>query len=451
MAKSPGRVSQQYSSGRSVTGGSSSLSPGEVILTPSSTLLDYNASGNDGPESVQEDGDDDDHCSNDIPSADDSISPSTTNTTDGDFVLLSPSYSGGPCGNSSVVRPATFMNNRAPPSTTGSGVSAHPSRASSVAPSSSAASFSGVQWGTFTSTTNGWMDNTNPSYADSFGIPGSYGYDESISATVHPFSDDLLSDIGTFESDAVAGFSATMPFRGMDDGSQMFAQGPYQIGSPFAQPYAHNHRQLQGQANTFPQQRPPQLLTHQQIRSRNGPATTSGFQPRLSIPSTSSLMVRNQTDLRTAPSDMEQARMTSSQMQTIQAMPRRSVPTVATPRAAPYAQRVSRPTPPVSVAQQMRQESIATVAHPSVTAGPSTRALPTLAKASPAVLPSNAPSRASLVDRRRGGRKKHTHLADDARKKSHKMRKVTACWRCALQRDPVSYDASSGNHNCTNY
>ena len=37
-----------------------------------------------------------------------------------------------------------------------------------------------------------------------------------------------------------------------------------------------------------------------------------------------------------------------------------------------------------------------------------------------------------------GGRKKNTHLNQDARERSSKMRKKGACWRCKLQRDPVS-------------
>lgn len=38
----------------------------------------------------------------------------------------------------------------------------------------------------------------------------------------------------------------------------------------------------------------------------------------------------------------------------------------------------------------------------------------------------------------RGGRKKHSHLNEQARKRSSAMRKMGACWRCKLQRDPVS-------------
>ena len=81
-------------------------------------------------------------------------------------------------------------------------------------------------------------------------------------------------------------------------------------------------------------------------------------------------------------------------------------------------------------AQQPRQQL------GNVIAGPSSRPL------HPATVPSNAPSRSSLAEKgRRGGRQKHSHLPEQARQKSHKMRKVAACWRCAMQRDPVSYGA----------
>lgn len=42
----------------------------------------------------------------------------------------------------------------------------------------------------------------------------------------------------------------------------------------------------------------------------------------------------------------------------------------------------------------------------------------------------------------RGGRRLHSHLTEQARKRSSRMRKKGACWRCRLQRDPVSYPHS---------
>lgn len=45
---------------------------------------------------------------------------------------------------------------------------------------------------------------------------------------------------------------------------------------------------------------------------------------------------------------------------------------------------------------------------------------------------------AQSIKQRRGGRERHSHLNPDARDRSSKMRKKGACWRCKLQRDPVS-------------
>jgi hypothetical protein len=60
-----------------------------------------------------------------------------------------------------------------------------------------------------------------------------------------------------------------------------------------------------------------------------------------------------------------------------------------------------------------------------------------LQAARPRPLPSNAPRASAAEQGRKGGRQKGRHLADEAKVKSSKMRKVVACWRCALQRDPV--------------
>lgn len=45
---------------------------------------------------------------------------------------------------------------------------------------------------------------------------------------------------------------------------------------------------------------------------------------------------------------------------------------------------------------------------------------------------------------RKGGRTKDSHLSETSRAKINTMRKVGACWRCAMQRDPVSINLSTG-------
>jgi hypothetical protein len=62
-----------------------------------------------------------------------------------------------------------------------------------------------------------------------------------------------------------------------------------------------------------------------------------------------------------------------------------------------------------------------------------------LAVAHPEEIPVTARLRVIQDDKpKQGGRKKNTHLSQEARDRSSKMRKKGACWRCKLQRDPVS-------------
>jgi hypothetical protein len=49
-----------------------------------------------------------------------------------------------------------------------------------------------------------------------------------------------------------------------------------------------------------------------------------------------------------------------------------------------------------------------------------------------------APRTTQGTRQKRGGRERNSHLNPDARDRSSKMRKKGACWRCKLQRDPVS-------------
>lgn len=54
-------------------------------------------------------------------------------------------------------------------------------------------------------------------------------------------------------------------------------------------------------------------------------------------------------------------------------------------------------------------------------------------------LPNCVPLRESPDNKqRKGGRRPNSHLTEQARKRSSVMRKKGACWRCRLQRDPVS-------------
>ena len=72
----------------------------------------------------------------------------------------------------------------------------------------------------------------------------------------------------------------------------------------------------------------------------------------------------------------------------------------------------------------------------SSTARPRRTSLQPIVKAEPGLSPESSILHSSRTGRR-GGRQKYSHLPEQARQKSHKMRKVAACWRCAMQRDSV--------------
>ena len=62
------------------------------------------------------------------------------------------------------------------------------------------------------------------------------------------------------------------------------------------------------------------------------------------------------------------------------------------------------------------------------------------------------PLRSSHLDvYRRGGRRKNSHLPEQARTKTNDIRKMGACWACALQRDPVSRPSLAHRLVCEHY
>jgi hypothetical protein len=81
--------------------------------------------------------------------------------------------------------------------------------------------------------------------------------------------------------------------------------------------------------------------------------------------------------------------------------------------------------------------------HPAITAEQKQPTSPRqkhreIAVANPENIPLTARPRNLQEKSKQGGRKKNSHLNQDARDRSSKMRKLGACWRCKMQRDPVS-------------
>ena len=378
--------------------GGSSLSPGErLILTPTSTNFDPYSNEDDEPSS--------------------GISPTST---DGDFVYVH-RFNSHQAGIA-----AARMSNRPPPSSGGSGAS----RASSIAPpaSSNATSFAG-QWGPMTTaTTDGWMAHDgagNHTHAGSFGsLTAGYGFGNNTFAPPQIDDDDLLSDLSTFDNATNSTVNANLPFRLMDGHNA--GQNYYRIGSPYAHQYLQaQQRQHYHHGNVFQaQQHPATYPPAQQHPMQTAPG--AHFTVPSNVPSTSIASLQQQSGAYTIPSNIKQEHMLPSQ---------RQLDTTQTPFARQPARRqAQRPLPAAAIKQEPRHSAMNMAA-----ASSSNRPLPAIAKRDPANAPSEA-QRLTQADKNRaaGGRARHSHLGESARQKSHKMRKVTACWRCALQRDPVS-------------
>ena len=405
--------------------GGSSRSPGtsSQILTPASTFLDCNASISDSnfPE-----GDD----------TEDNLSP----TSDSDYVHVSHVHL-HPRANRYGPQTSHMSDNRhVPSSSQGSGASdaQHPSRASSVAASS--VDFSGGgQWGNVYAAGGPFMDyqhtHHGAGHTNTFHVPSSYTQVENaFTSAGQTYSDVALSAFTSMDTSMdTQMFNAPLPYRPGHD-QHMLAPNIYGSSS-FPSGY---HQQVRGygpsDAYAQRQQQHFQMLAQQPgIRD----ATAVSFPPHLSIPSTDSLLVQPQSNPLTAPPKMEQFRSSPSPMPTTPHVARRSIPTVPSHRTAPYPQPTSRPAPPHSAALQMGPQypPHAPIRH-SHTGGTATNR--PLQAARPRPLPSNAPRASVAEPGRKGGRQKGRHLGDEAKTKSSNMRKLVACWRCALQRDPVS-------------
>ena len=389
------------SPGKDSSNQNSSLSPenaAALIYTPTSTSLDFREDATiERPE--------DEYST----SPDSNISPSTD-----DYVHVSRF--------TSESRDVPMMI-RPPPGTSPGAISAQQSRASSSAASS------GVQHQQWSSSSNSRpMEGHHPGHT-STNVPGSYEFDTSAFNVADELNTDLLAGVGLLHDGLAVPSHDTLPFRLFDDGSQLpqlaFSQsatGTEAFGAAYTQT-----AQLQWTGFSEPAPQQPLSTAMQTVSAL---ATLPTQQMR-----------QLQTQFTAGQVNMMQAQQAQQarQHQALQHQPRQqqslrvpqSMPTLA--RRAPY------PMPAAArnlTAQQLRysQPAIVPVA---VTAGPSHQsALPRLA-------PTDTSSRAVVLksqpDRgQRGGRKKHTHLSEGTRQKSSKMRKVGACWRCALQRDPVS-------------
>lgn len=400
--------------------GGSSVSPVEKILTPSSTQFD-NASVRDSHMGFGEDDDED-------PILYPNISPtSTSNTGDESFEFVTPMISS--TGSNSAAK---STNNQAPRSNNGSGAS----RASSVAPQSASTNFSGVRWGSVTSMTTAWMEGQggNHAHSDAFtDMAGSYAsFADNTYATTDEFNTNLFSDAGPYENVAAASLHSPLSFRLVD--SYGFVQPAYRIGPPYQQSYP--------QQQLYPVPQPSRYYPSIQQPHPPGPyigtQQPAGFRPIPSggnhhAPRANTMIQHPQRTGRVAPPVIEGPGVDGLVAEPISYASGRSAPNETNPKVVS-----SHQGPRSSAVQHMRRTQGTATSSPSSSQGSTAPRPPTrtIVKREPGVESSNASYQASQAGRR-GGRQKHSHLPEQARVKSHKMRKVAACWRCALQRDPV--------------
>ena len=396
----------------SASGGSRSPGTTSQILTPASTLLDYNASISDR---TLFEGDD----------TDENLSPNS----DSEYVFVS--HSGIQSGASISGPQASQMSgfSQPPSSSQGSGASdgQQLSRDSSVAPSTT--SFSGGQWGAMNVTGGAFIGHQhvqqvprgNVAYYD----PSNYQPAMNAFTSAQHYGETYVTDMAM----DTTMFNAPIPYRPSHNQQLMEPQTIYGGSSAFTPSYQHAH------FRTFGQQQSQYDPQYGQPQVRHGPG--SDVPSQLLIPSTSSLLVQAHMNPLTAPPKMEQIRSSPSPVRPTLNAARNSIPTVPSHRGSPYPQPAPRPTPanPAALQSNPDYQAAGPARQPASGVSAATRPLQA-AKARP-TLSSNAPRASAAGRSRKGGRQRGAHLGDEAKAKSHRMRRAGACWRCALQRDPV--------------
>lgn len=140
-----------------------------------------------------------------------------------------------------------------------------------------------------------------------------------------------------------------------------------------------------------------------------------------------------------------------SQQHNGQPHPVPSQPTSSVPQphdASPVATRIPLTTTAHPRAKLAHSTRLRFPEHPAISAEnqspPATRHNPRPIKsADPATVSDTARPHNVQESKKPGGRKRNSHLNQDARDRSSRMRKKGACWRCKLQRDPVSFSSLS--------
>lgn len=409
--RSPGKQNLQATATAAAgSRGSSSLSPAgdALIYTPASTLLEFH----------------DDAATDSVDSDQVTTSPvSSSNHTD-DFVHVASDSSGY----------QRRMNIRPPrqPGVSPSTQPSLPSRESSV--SQTVHATRPQQWHSFPSSSSTGMDDNY--------IPYSSAADLGFSAG--SFADEAFLPVGDLDGSFNGQTFENIPFRTYNDGSvQMPSSFDDTTFLPQHPPSLHQHQHvattLPGQRlnQTFdafgsiaPQQQYGGFSAHDFAYQGNQISSTTVPPPQPSrvVPSNANAL---QQSTRQPLSGAQQTNTNTS-------APSRS-------RRQPQLHQTQfDPSPHVDekAASSSKRSPTNASGHNFSTSTFSARPAnpyPSLVKREPpsqSATSSTGPFRSSQT--KRGGRTRNSHLTAHTRQKSHAMRKVGACWRCAMQRDPVS-------------
>jgi hypothetical protein len=354
------------------------------------------------------------------------ISPTSTNNTDNDFILIDRASfpQSAPTTSRGSARQAAQMSNRPPqPSMNASGAphSQSTSQGPQLPPSTMTWSGPVAQWGQMTDPTS-VMDfeffnqpDTSPSFSTN--PSGSFNQPTSPPSSAPQYDsfsmryDDLVHDNPNVH----------LPFR-PSDGRQPAVQQPFTALSGHGQSYL-----------------PTQHQYMQQYNAPTGAFRQASYDMRQAgVPAPQSIQrgaARQQRPLSASPANLQlqtqsyplNSGFEYSSLHPAQTLRHNSgteqplLPSKHTP-SPPQSQHQKKPIPP----QTQRPSQ----------AGP-IRQFHTIAQAPTNNTPYRPPRALPNERGKRGGRAKDSHLNVEAKKKAAEMRSLGTCWRCALQRDPV--------------
>ncbi|KAI5358584.1 hypothetical protein Slin14017_G108670 [Septoria linicola] len=410
-AKSPGQQSHQ------TAGGSESLTPDDASghnMTPSSTDFSPYIADFDDPES-------------DIASG----SPESDRSIEGDYVHIS--SPNRPRGHSQAVHQNAPRSSSRPAPLAQTFMPAHDVHQTLLQPSQAMPS---ETWASFGSSSGASMsDLTATTYDNNFPIAGDFPlYDSAFLANVGRF--DIASHPQSHAHPAPAQYQEypSLPFRGHDGDIPMLRNDVYLHPQSLAgmqhmqnaNTYAPQAQLQQANINVASQASGAHQLHAPQIYT-NDDESTRRVQP-VRVPQLVTLPIT------TIPRSKPVAQAQSSQkLKAPTAVARVQGP--ARPRVqvrkAPLSSGGTSPTGSSRSAESAHHQGIDV--HGSY---------PVIAAADPSRQQLGT-ARVSQADKiSKGGRKKGGHLPDQSRQRSSAMRKVGACWRCVMQRDPC--DAPDG-------